>query len=163
MAANDGYEPIDADSAAIVSRRTCWMRLCVTVAVAAAVVLAVSVARRGRGVVSLGIPTDPDVAFAGLLMDDKGFYFPTTLAKEANNAGGGAGRRRRHRKLQAAAAATVETLTESYAQNKVDVWGLDWSSAPESAQLNYAAIGEYYKAKGMALADYYRSKYDVSV
>ena len=38
-------------------------------------------------------------------------------------------------------------------------WSYDWSANAKDG----AAVGEYYRAKGLALADYYRSKYDVSI
>lgn len=78
-----------------------------------------------------------DRLFAGLLADDEAFYFPTAASRPES--------RRFLRALTSEAPNTVS-------------WSYDWQSNAKDG----AAIGEYYRAKGLALADYYRSKYDVS-
>ena len=148
---NDDYTPIDESSKQLLQRRKLWMRLGQSSLVVAAVVVAYSffkgsaAADHMNAAASLTMAAvKEDHLFAGLLADDKAFYFPTERSGESTPPVSG---RRFLRAL---------TADDDAAAN-ID-WSFDWGKNKKDA----AAIGEYYRSKGMALADYYRSKYDVS-
>ncbi len=71
--------------------------------------------------------------FSSLLVDDKAFFFPSTVADDGRRA------------LEAA-------------DDSGNPWALAWADNKDS----FAAVGAYYRAKGKALAHYYKSSYDVS-
>lgn len=77
---------------------------------------------------------DKDNLFTAMLMDDQGFYFPTLKRAPIAN---------RARALQ---------------QHGGTLWSFDWKQNIGAS----SAIGEYYRAKGMALTEYYKSLSNVS-
>jgi hypothetical protein len=76
---------------------------------------------------------DKDNLFTAMLMDDQGFYFPTLKRAPLAN-----------RALQQHGGGTL--------------WSFDWKQNIGAS----SAIGEYYRAKGMALTEYYKSLPNVS-
>jgi hypothetical protein len=146
------YSPLDEHSRKIQQRRR-WTKLGGTALLVAGVVVGVasvvhpssSAASRASAAGGRAAPplvVEVDHLFAGLLADDEAFYFPTANEASASPAS--------RRFLRALAAAPDAPPSVS--------WSYDWQTNAKDA----AAIGEYYRAKGLALADYYRSKYDVS-
>jgi hypothetical protein len=136
---NYQYSPVDEESRKIVQRRRWFKYGGVTTVVAAAAVLAVMANPGTSSRMSTNhLDAEADHLFAGLLADQNGFYFPTTHQSQQDGAA--------HRFLRAL----------SSPPGAVD-WSYDWTANAKDA----AAIGEYYHAKGMAMADYYRSKFDV--
>mmetsp|Transcript_11915 Transcript_11915/g.22064 ORF Transcript_11915/g.22064 Transcript_11915/m.22064 type:complete len:517 (+) Transcript_11915:234-1784(+) len=138
---NDNYTPVDEDSRNILQRRR-WVKYGGIALVVVAAAAAVAVTHNARAASSTGMPPMNDAVqsehlFAGLLADDTAFYFPMAAHEDENN-----GRRSLLRSLAAAPP------------------GVDWSFNWAENAKDGAAVGEYYKAKGLAMADYYRSKFD---
>jgi hypothetical protein len=150
----DDYTPVDDDSRRILTRR----RLLKYGGIAGIIVLVVvgtivhlsshfhqgtDSATAAFSGPSNSAAVQADHLFAGLLADEEAFYFPTTLKEQEMD-----GRLLLRRVLQAGSTTTPT----------VD-WSYDWTQNAKDG----AAIGEYYRAKGMAMADYYRSKFDVRI
>jgi hypothetical protein len=139
----DRYEPIDDESASLVKRdRRIKTGFIGAVAALAVVTGVVHFSKSDRSAQT----GSTDNLFSSLLMDEKGFFFPTALPNKTNPSS-------RHRHLKA-------KETNKLEENGVPPspsWGCNWKDNIGA----YSAIGEYYQAKGMALGDYYRSKYDV--
>jgi hypothetical protein len=78
---------------------------------------------------------DTDDLFTAMLMDDQGFYFPT---------------------LKRAPIIADRALQQYYGGNPL--WSFDWKQNIGAS----SAIGEYYRTKGMALTEYFKSLSNVS-
>jgi hypothetical protein len=130
---NDDYTPVDEDSRDILRRRR-WMKYGGVAAalVVLAAVLTHSTREEPEAYNYHASTVQSDHLFAGLLADEQAFYFPAASHGEGS---------RRFLK----------------GGTGVD-WSYDWATNAKDG----AAIGEYYRAKGLAMADYYRSKFDVS-
>ena len=135
------YSPLDEESRKIQQRRR-WIKVggiaLAGVAAVALVATIVHMSSSSAAAATIPLAVQADHLFAGLLADDEAFYFPTAATSRPSS-------RRFLRSLTSDAPPAVS-------------WSYDWQSNAKDA----AAIGEYYRAKGLALADYYRSKYDVS-
>lgn len=124
----NGYEPVDWQSAAVKRQNR---------------LVAISLLMVGAFVVIFGLhlrrqlfkENTTDDIFAAMLIDDKGFYFPTTLGASPVD----------RRFLQ-------ETMLPSIAS---DGGGLSWSYDWKRNIGASAAVGEYYLAKAAALSAYY--------
>jgi hypothetical protein len=113
---------------------------------------------------SLVASIQADHLFAGLLSDEQAFYFPTSSSSSTTAETYPLSRRRSLRAVTTNATNEDDVHEDSNSTNHDTVnWSYDWNqnSAKDNAN-NAAAIGEYYGYKGLALANYYRSKYDVS-
>ncbi|KAG7370243.1 hypothetical protein IV203_027989 [Nitzschia inconspicua] len=143
---DDDYVPVDEDSRNIVRRRRVLKYASVAVLLAAAAAFVGSAFHShppSPSSTARNSAVQADHLFAGLLADDEAFYFPTTIQEEEKEAAmNGAGRM-----LRALAAASATAKNQ---------WSYDWSQNAKDG----AAVGEYYRAKGLAMADYYRSKFD---
>ncbi|KAL3922993.1 MAG: hypothetical protein SGILL_001906 [Bacillariaceae sp.] len=140
---DDDYRPIDENSRNILKRRKMTKYAGVVVAAAIlvlATVLAVVSISSKHGEVKHYTAIQSDHLFAGLLADSQAFYFPTTTSSVTN---GGSDRR------------FLRSLKGGSGSTGVD-WSYDWTTNSKDG----AAVGEYYRAKGLAMADYYRSKFD---
>jgi hypothetical protein len=101
-----------------------------------------------------------DFLFAGLLVDEKGFYFPMETKLPPTERHEKFSLRRRS--MQATTTTTAATPTTGGGGGDGGGDTVDWSFDWQTKAKDGAAIGEYYKAKGLAIADYYRTKFDVS-
>jgi hypothetical protein len=104
---------------------------------------------------------DNDHFFAGLLFDEKGFYFPmdpSAIASSIDGADHHSARSLRRRSLRASGAAGKDTAAEMDAAEpwQGPKWGYKWTPESMNTKKEFAAIGEYYHAKGLGIADYYR-------
>ena len=169
---DDNYTPIDESSEKILKRKRIWVKLGQSLPLLFAfyVVLLLlnkggkSAAAAAAASASLVASIQADHLFAGLLSDEQAFYFPTSSSSSKTAETSPLSRRR---SLRAATTNTTneDDVDEDSNSTKHDIvnWSYDWNqnSAKDNAN-NAAAIGEYYRYKGLALANYYQSKYDVS-
>jgi len=171
---NDNYTPIDESSEQILGRKRIWVKLGQSLVVLVAFVVVLSLMNNGGksaaavASASLVASIQADHLFAGLLSDEQAFYFPTSSSSSTTTTG----------KISPLSRRLSLRAVTSYAINQDDVdedsnstkhdiivnWSYDsnQNSAKDNAN-NAAAIGEYYRYKGLALANYYRSRYDVSI
>mmetsp|Transcript_19529 Transcript_19529/g.47144 ORF Transcript_19529/g.47144 Transcript_19529/m.47144 type:complete len:456 (-) Transcript_19529:176-1543(-) len=140
------YSPVDEASANIQTRRR-WTKLGVSTIVAcAAIVGVVNYVQHARYDAARA---QADQMFAGMLADEKAFYFP--MDPSAITASSSSSNNSNHRYLRALAATT--------AGGEDSTWSYKWTNGLDSKK-DFAAIGEYYHAKGLGIADFYRSKFD---
>jgi hypothetical protein len=122
MPSKRGYKPVDRQSEALV-RKNIIVRSVLVVLCAAILGIAIHLRILRNNV------KDLDNLFSGTLIDDKGYYFPTTVDENRRS------------------------LTEAEADNDT-LWSFDWTQDVDAS----AAVGVYYTAKGLALTNYYKAE-----
>ena len=125
MPSKSGYKPVDRQSEAIV-RKNFVVKVVIVVLCGAILVLGIHLRILRNNV------KDLDDLFSGILMDDKGYYFPTSVDENRRS--------------------LVEE--EGAAHDDDTLWSFDWTKDVDAS----AAVGAYYTAKGLALANYYKAE-----
>eukprot|EP00521_Asterionellopsis_glacialis_P011481 CAMPEP_0195304188 /NCGR_PEP_ID=MMETSP0707-20130614/34019_1 /TAXON_ID=33640 /ORGANISM="Asterionellopsis glacialis, Strain CCMP134" /LENGTH=441 /DNA_ID=CAMNT_0040367929 /DNA_START=58 /DNA_END=1383 /DNA_ORIENTATION=- len=100
----------------------------------------------------LGTSSTEDTIFSAMLVDDQGFFFPTIhlstscIENETDN----------HQSRFIRRALSENSVPVATAPHDDNFWSYDWKQDMDAKP----AIGEYYRGKGLAIQDYYRTKYD---
>ncbi|KAL3913147.1 MAG: hypothetical protein SGARI_000800 [Bacillariaceae sp.] len=127
---DDAYIPVDDDSRAILRRRR-WMKYAVVSAILVLAAVLASSSSRNTQAYSYPAPADAQTDHIFAgLLADEQAFYFPMVSQH---------HKRRFLK----------------GGNGVD-WSYDWTANAKDG----AAIGEYYRGKGLAMADYYRSKFD---